>query len=146
MRKQSVILLAMSIWMIVAAAGALAATSNPSPASPGFTPVVLPVMGIYSSNTPALVSFTAPAKYTIVSASVTARGVDGTNPTAKFLIKSGAFTNYSGTLAAAGTAKALTASTNKIIADESTVAVDLVTGGTAPKWRDLTVFILLKRL
>ena len=117
-----------------------AATSNPSPASPGYTPLVLPIMGTYSGARTGLVKFTAPAKYSIVSASVNARGVTGTDPTLKVYLKSGPFTNYSGTV------KTLTAGTTTLIADEATVAVDLVTGGTSPQWRDLTLFILLKRL
>lgn len=125
---------------------AFSATTNPSPASPGYTPVVIPIMGLYSTNQTGLVKFTAPAKYSVVSASINARGVTGTGPTVKAYLKSGAFTNYTGTVTAAGTVKVLTAGTTTLIADEATVAVDLVVGGTAPKWRDLTLFILLKRL
>lgn len=140
------VLLSLALLALTVTA-ALAATSNPSPASPGYTPVVLPINGIYSSaSLPGVVKFTAPAKYRIASVNVNARAVSGTNPTLKTLVKSGSFTNYSGTLTAAGTPKDLTAGTTTVIADESTVAVDLVAGGTTPKWRDLTVFILLKRL
>lgn len=135
------------VALVVMAAGAFAATSNPSPASPGYTPMVIPITGIYSSAThTGVVKFVAPAKYRIVSASANARAVTGTNPTLKVYLKSGSFTNYSGTVSTAGTPKVLTEGSTSIIADESTVAVDLVTGGTDPVWRDLTVFILLKRL
>lgn len=144
MRKlTSFILLAVMVF----AAGAFAATSNPSPASPGYTPMVIPLQGVFSSAShPAVVKYKAPNGYSIVTANATARAVTGTNPTLKVLLKSGVYTNYSGTVTAAGTPKDLVASTNKKIADESTVAVDLVTGGTDPVWTDLTLFILLKRL
>lgn len=143
---KKLVLLSLALLALTVTA-ALAATSNPSPASPGYTPVVLPINGIYSSaSSPGIVKFTAPAKYRIASVNINARAVSGTNPTLKALVKSGSFTNYSGTLTAAGTPKDLTAGSTTIIADESTVAVDLITGGTSPKWRDLTVFILLKRL
>ena len=140
MKFKSILMAIMLIVATTVAGLALAATSNPSPASPGYTPVVLPIMGTYSGARTGLVKFTAPAKYSIVSASVNARGVTGTNPTLKVYLKSGAFTNYTGTV------KVLTAGTTTLIADEATVAVDLVTGGTSPQWRDLTLFILLKRL
>lgn len=131
----------------VIAAGAFAATSNPSPASPGYTPLVIPLQGVFSSAShTGVVKFKAPNGYNIVTANATARAVTGTNPTLKVLLKSGVYTNYSGTVTAAGTPKDLVASSNKKIADESTVAVDLVTGGTDPVWTDLTLFILLKRL
>jgi len=146
MKFKSILMAIMLIVATTVAGLALAATSNPSPASPGYTPVVLPIMGTYSGARTGLVKFTAPAKYSIVSASVNARGVTGTNPTLKVYLKSGAFTNYTGTVTAAGTVKVLTAGTTTLIADEATVAVDLVTGGTSPQWRDLTLFILLKRL
>jgi len=140
------ILITMSL-VIFAAVAAFAATSNPSPASPGYTPMVIPIPGIYSSAThTGVVKFVAPAKYRIVSANANARAVTGTNPTLKVLLKSGSFTNYSATVTAAGTPKELTEGSTALIADESTVAVDLVTGGTDPVWRDLTLFILLKRL
>lgn len=140
------ILTALMLTVVLAMAGlALAATSNPSPASPGYTPLVLPISGLYSSARPGLVKFKAPNGYKIQAANVNARAVAGTNPTMKVLVKSGAYTNYSGTLTAAGTPKDLTAGTTTLIADESTVAVDLVMGGTSPQFRDLTLFILLKR-
>lgn len=140
----SFILLALTV---MAAAVSFAATSNPSPASPGYTPVILPINGIYSSaSAPGIVKFKAPSGYKIVTVNVNARAVSGTNPTLTVRLKSGTFVNYSGTVSSAGTPVDLTAGTNTKIADESTVAIDLVAGGTAPKWRDLTVFILLKRL
>ena len=133
--------------LAMVSAVAFAATSNPSPASPGYTPMVLPIAGVYSSaSVPGVVKFKAPAGYKIVTVNVNARAVSGTNPTLTVRLKSGTFVNYSGTVSSAGTPVDLTAGTNTKIADESTVSIDLVAGGTSPKWRDLTVFILLKRL
>lgn len=133
---------------IMAATVCLAATSNPSPASTGFTPMVIPIQGTYSSTTAdaGIVKFKAPSGYKIVTVNANAKAVTGTNPTMKFRVKSGAFTNYSGTLTAAGSPADLTAGSTVKIADESTVVIDMVSGGTSPKWRDLTLFILLKRL
>lgn len=124
-----------------------AATANPSPASSGYTPLVIPIQGTYSSTSlPGIVKFTAPAKYKVVSANAVARAVTGTNPTLGVTLKSGTSTLFSGSLAAAGAVTDLTAGTTTNITDESTVAVDLAAGGTSPKWRDLTLFVLLKRL
>ena len=143
MKKILLLSLALMLFTICAAFGA---TANPSPASPGYTPVVLPVMGTYTSTRLNLVRFTAPSGYNVVSVSAIARDAAGTTPTAKLRLKSGSFTNYSGTLAAAGTTKVLTAGSTTRIVDESSVVLDIVTGGTSPVWKDLTVFILLKRL
>lgn len=145
----------LNLWSIILLVGilfafcaftALAATSNPSPASTGYTPLVIPVMGNYSTTQTGIIKFTAPAGYSIVTASANAKASSGTSPTLKVLLKSGAYTNYSGSVAAAGTVKVLTAGSTTKIADESAVAVDMVIGGTSPRWRDLTLFILLKRL
>lgn len=144
--KIKTILLFTALAMFTLVMAAVAATSNPSPASPGYTPLVIPIMDTYSTSKTGVVKFTAPAKYRIVTANVQARTVTGTNPTLKVLLKSGAFTNMSTTLTEAGTPQDMTVGTTANIADESTVAVDLVTGGTTPKWRDLTLFILLKRM
>lgn len=142
------LLLALAAMIFAVVAGAYAATSNPSPASVGYTPMVIPIQGIHSSATADLgvVKFTAPSGYNVVTASINARAVSGTNPTLKVRISSGVFVNYTGTIGTAGAPVTLKAGTTTRIADESTVAVDLISGGTTPKWRDMTLFILLKRL
>ncbi len=126
---------------------ALAATPNPSPASPGYTPMVIPVMGVYSSNVTGIVKFKAPAGYRLAHASATARASSGTNPTLTVDLKQ-ASTSLFGTpvaVTAGAIADAVLATTPKI-PDEAAVSIDLATGGTSPKWRDITVFLLLKRL
>lgn len=146
-----------NLWMIFVLVGvlcglycfpALAATKNPSPASPGYTPVLIPVMGIYTgaalvkSN---VVRWKAPVGYKVVAANATARFSSGTSPTLKVRGKSGTYVNYSGSLTA-GTTKDLAITTNKIT-DESDVTLDLVIGGTStPTWKDITIMLLLKQL
>jgi hypothetical protein len=146
-----------NIWAVLAIVGlisicvavsAIGATSNPSPASPGYTPVVLPIMKTYTGATTkaAVIKYTAPNGYKVVAANATARTASGTNPTLKIRGKSATYVNYSGTVTAAGTTKDLTVTTNKIT-DESAVTIDLVVGGTAtPTWTDITLMLLLKRL
>lgn len=141
------VLLILSLTIALASA-AFAATTNPSPASTGYTPVVLPIMSTYSGTATktAVVKFTAPNGYKVVGANATARTASGTSPTLKVVGKSGTYVNYSGTVTAAGTTKALTVTSNRIT-DESAVTVDLVIGGTStPTWSDITLMLLLKRL
>lgn len=143
---KKILALMFSIMALALATVAFTATTNPSPASSGYTPMVIPIQGDYSTARTGIVKFTAPNGYKIVTASVNIRSLTGTTPTAKVLLKSGSYINYSTTVSTAGTVKAMTAGSVTKIADESTVAVDVVTGGTSPMWRDLTLFILLKRL
>lgn len=138
--------LAVSILCLGLSTLSLATTVNPPPSAPGYTPVVLPLQGTYSSTTTGAVAFKAPAGYRVVTANVTARAVTGTNPTLKTIIKNATYKTYSGTVTAAGTPKDLTPNANTTITDEGTVSVDLAAGGTSPKWKDLTIFMLLKRL
>lgn len=142
------IILIVSLLCAVFSGLTIAATTNPTPNSPGYTPVVLPIMSTISSATGHLgtLRFTAPAGYNIVTANVSAQGVSGTNPTLKTRIKSGVYTNYSGTISAAGASSDLVKGSTARIADESSVVVDMIAGGTTPKWKNLTLFILLKRL
>lgn len=125
---------------------AQAATANPSPSSPGYTPMVIPILGSYTgASTKTVVKFKAPNGYRVVAASATPRSSGGTNPTLKIVGKTGAYVNYSGSVTA-GTTKDLTVTANKIT-DEAQHQIDLVVGGTAtPTWRDITVMLLLKRL
>lgn len=123
-----------------------AATANPSPASPGYTPVIVPIMGSYTgASTKTVVKFKAPNGYRVVAVNATPRASSGTNPTLKIVGKSGAYVNYSGTVTA-GTTKDLTMTTNRLT-DEVAHQIDLVVGGTStPTWKDITLMLLLKRL
>lgn len=140
------LLLSLAVIITVAiAAPALTATTNPSPASPGYSTIVLPFHNLTSARTGAI-SFKSPVGYSIKSASVTARAVSGTSPTLKVRHKDGTFLRYSGTLTTAGTAKDLTLTTTPAISDETLQSIDLITGGTSPVFSDITLTLFLKRL
>lgn len=128
---------------------AAAATTNPTPASPGYTPVVFQFASYTSSRT-AVAKWKAPVGFKIVHASATARASSGTSPTLKVRGKNGAFTSYSTTVTV-GTVRdcslvASTPSTSTLITDETVQTVDLVLGGTSPSFSDITLFLWLKRL
>ena len=123
-----------------------AATANPSPASPGYTPMVIPVFGTFTgASTKTVIKFKAPNGYRVMAANATARASSGTNPTLKLVGKSGAYVNYSGTITAGAAPKDLATTAYKIT-DEVAHQIDLVVGGTSPVWKDITVMLLLKRL
>lgn len=127
---------------------AQAATSNPSPASPGYTPVVIPIQGTYTS-TQTVVKWKAPNGYRVAHASVTARAVSGSTPTLTVDILSGATSVLSTPVAvAAGTITDAVLGTTPILADEGTVSVNFTKGGSYTSgqgWKDVTLFLLLKR-
>lgn len=141
-------LLTMSLILALGAAtAALATTANPSPASTGYTPLVIPIMGSYSGATTktGVIKFKAPNGYRVVAANATARSSSGTSPTLKLRGKSGAYVNYSGSLTA-GTVTDLSI-TSYVITDEVNHQIDLIVGGTStPTWKDITLMLLLKRL
>lgn len=139
------LLLAFAVIVTVAfAVPALAATTNPSPASPGYTPVIVKFAGYTSTRTGAA-TFKAPAGFTIKHASVAARAVTGTSPTLKVKGRDGAFTRYSGTLNTAGTVKDLSLTATPNMTDEATQNIDFILGGTSPTFTDITLFLWLKR-
>ena len=126
---------------------AQAATANPSPASSGYTPLVIPLMGQYTTSRTALVKFTALNGYRVIAANATARASGGTSPTLKIRGLSGVQCIYSSSGAfVAGTTKALTLATTPKIVDESAATIDLVIGGTSPVWSDISILLFLKRL
>lgn len=127
--------------------GAFAATSNPSPASPGYTPMVIPVLGSYSSSQTGIVKWKSPAGYRLVHASATARESSGTNPTLTVNMKQASTALFTTPVAVtAGAIADAVLTTAPKIPDEATVSIDLATGGTSPVWRDITIFLMLKRL
>ena len=133
---------------ILVAGVALSATSNPSPASPGYTPMVIPIQGTYSSNQ-TVVKWKTPAGYRVMHASVTARAVSGTTPTLTVDILSGATSMLSAPVAVAtGTITDAVLGTAPILADEGTISVNFAKGGSYSSgqgWKDVTLFLLLKR-
>lgn len=141
-----ILVLAVMVAITVMSGVALAATANPSPASPGYTPVVIPIMGQYSSTRTGIVKFTAPSGYRVVNATATARASSGDTPTLTVDVKSGSTSMFSTPVAVtAGAVATAVLGTAPNIADESTVSVDLAIGGTSPLWQDITLFMLLKR-
>lgn len=146
MRKlMSLILITLTILI---AGVALAATSNPSPASPGYTPMVIPIQGTYSSNQ-TVVKWKAPAGYRVMHASVTARAVAGTSPTLTVDILSGATSMLNAPVSVAvGTITDAVLGTAPNLADEGTISVNFAKGGSYSSgqgWKDVTLFLLLKR-
>ena len=142
-----------SIILLVAALlglgsiGAMAATPNPSQASSGYQAMVIPIMGTYSSIAITAVKFKAPFRYQVLSASATARAVTGTNPTLTLDVTTGSASVFSAPVAVtAGNISDAVLGTSPKLIDEGTVSVNLAAGGTAPKWRDITLLLVLKRL
>ena len=120
-----------------------AATTNPSPASTGYQTMVLPFNLVSSSRTGAM-NFKTPVGYSVKSASIAARIVTGTSPTLKVRGKNGSLVNYSGSITAAGPTD-LTIVSGASLSDEVTQQIDLVVGGTSPRFDNLTLILFLKR-
>ncbi|HAM41275.1 MAG TPA: hypothetical protein DCP69_08025 [Candidatus Omnitrophica bacterium] len=133
--------------LCLGAFAATAATLNPSPASTGYQIMVLPIQGTYSSTAITAAKFKAPFPYRVIAASATARDVTGTNPTLTVDVKTGSTSVFSTPVAvtAGAIADAVLTTTPKLT-DEGTVSVILAAGGTLPKWRDITLTLVLKRL
>jgi hypothetical protein len=107
----------------------------------------VPVLGTYSSTSITPVAFKTPFGYRVLSASATARAVTGTNPTLTVDVKSGSTSVFSSpvSVTAGAIADAVLTATPKLT-DESTITVILAAGGTAPKWKDITLLLAVKRL
>ncbi len=124
-----------------------AATSNPTPASPGYAVIPIQVSGQYTATTAAVVKFRAPFPFQVVHISATARASGGTTPTLTVDVKQGSTSLLTAPISiTAGTVSDGTLTASPSIPDESTVSVDLAIGGTSPTWNDITVLIVLKRL
>jgi len=141
MKKLSFFMFA--ILAMALAVPAFAATTNPSPASPGYTPMVIPFDLVSSART-GVVKFKAPVGYSVKSASIAARSVSGTSPTVKLRGKNGSLVNYSGSLVGTGPTD-LSIVSGAALSDEVTQSIDLVTGGTSPRFTDFTLILFLKR-
>jgi hypothetical protein len=126
------------------AAPSLAATTNVSPASPGYMLLPFHISGQYTASTTAVVKFVAPMPCEVYHASATARASGGTSPTLSVVLKNGASTVSTIGPITAGTVSEGTLA-NTSVADEASVTVDLTIGGTSPTWNDITVLIGCKR-
>jgi hypothetical protein len=144
--KFKCLLIAFALVMATALS-ALATTPNPAPGSTGYTPMVIPIMGVYSSNQ-TIVKWKSPAGYRVVHASATARAVTGTNPTLTVDVKSGATSMFSSPISVtAGSITDAVLGTAPNLADEGTISVDFAKGGSYTSgqgWRDVSLFLLLK--
>lgn len=148
-RFLSMLLLAAFFVMAVFSV-AMSATANPSMSSPGYTPMVIPIFGTYTgaSTKAGVLKFKVPAKYRVVSASATARSSSGTSPTLTVDVKTNGTSVFSSPISVtAGSIADAVLGTTKTLADEGTVSVDLAVGGTStPTFKDITLFLFLKRL
>lgn len=136
------ILLTISL-VLALALPALAATTNPSPASPGYATIVIPLKG-YSTSRTGVAKFKAPAGYSVKSASIAARAITGTTPTVKVRGKNGSLVNYSGSIASTGPTD-LKLADESVLSDEVTQSIDLIVGGTGVVIDDLWLTLFLKR-
>jgi hypothetical protein len=156
-RKEKTMKKGFNLWSILLLVGilcgmfaypAFSATANPSPSSPGYTPVVLPIMGTYSS-TQTVMKWKAPTGYRVVHASVFARAVSGSTPTLTVDVLTGSTSVLSTPVTVtAGTITDAVLATSPVLADEGTVNVNFTKGGTYTSgqgWKDITLFMLLKR-
>ncbi len=146
-KQRLVVFLLLALVFMYGGPSAFAATTNPSPASPGYMVIPIQISGQYTTTTAAAAKFKMPFPATIIHASATARTSGGTDPTLTVDIKEGANSILSSAIAiTAGTVSDGTLS-DTALADEAAVSVDLTIGGTSnPTWNDITVLLVLKRL
>jgi len=131
---------------LIGAPEAMADTANPSPASSGYMVMPMPIMGLYTSNTASVVKFKVPYPAKLVHVSATARQSSGSNPTLTVNVKDAGTTVLSSPISiTAGTVTDGVIS-SPTVTDESLLSVDFAITGTAPRWNDITLLLLLKRL
>ena len=144
--RNGLILFVLLMSLVFLAGPSMAATTNPSPASPGYMVLPIQISGQYTATTAAVTKFKLPFPATVVHASATARASGGTTPTLTVDVKEGATSILSSAISiTAGTISDGTLS-DTALADESSVSVDLTIGGTNPTWDDITLLLVLKRL
>lgn len=134
------------ISLLLPLAKGFAATTNPSPASPGYMVLPLQISKQWTTSTTAVVRFKAPFPCAVVNVYATARASGGTTPTLTVDVKEAGVTILSAPISVtAGTVNEGTIA-DAALADESVITVDLTIGGTTPTWDDITVLLVLKRL
>jgi len=141
-------MLVMAMLALLCISPAMAATSNPSPASSGY--IVMPLTfsrAITATATP--IKFRLPYPCTLISMTACAVTLDFTDTTETYTVdlQEGGTTVLSSavSLAAAGTIYSATIS-DAALADEATMTLVLTLGGTTPSLTDLTVLLVLRRL
>ncbi|MBI1397067.1 MAG: hypothetical protein GC151_13910 [Betaproteobacteria bacterium] len=143
----------MKVWNLVIAAlvglmlsvgGAVAATTNQSPA---VQVVLIPihVSGQYTASTTAVARYKMPFACTLIGASASARASGGTSPTLAVNVKEAGTTVLSSTMSI--TAGSVTEGTisDSAIADEAELTVDFTIGGSSPTWNDISILLTCVR-
>jgi hypothetical protein len=123
-----------------------AATSNPSPASPGYFTIPIHFDSQLTSTVADKAEFTMPWPAQLVQVQCVARALGGTDtPTYTFTLQ-----EASGTLATCAPVTAGTVVEGTIsdaaVADEANITLDYASAGTSPTADDVTVILFFKRL
>lgn len=122
-----------------------AATTNFSEVVTGVQVVSLPIMGTYTATRTGIVTFQIPFKAKVLGVSAKARASSGTSPTLTVDVKEGGTSILSAPFSVYSSAVTEGTISDKTLADESTVSVDLTIGGTTPVWEDITTILTLRR-
>lgn len=122
-----------------------AATANYSEVVTGVQIVAFPIMGNYSTSQTGIVTFQIPFKAKVLGVSAKARASSGTTPTLTVDVKEGGVSILSAPFSVYSSAVTEGTVSDKTIADEATVSVDLTIGGTTPHWEDITTILTLRR-
>lgn len=139
----------LSMFMFMVMAPAMAATTNPSPASPGY--MTLPIVfdrTVASASAPVVARFQLPFPCHVIGATFSAETIDltSTDETYTVDIQEAGTTMLSSavSIVAADTVYAGTFSDTEI-ADEAIVTIVLTVAGTTPSITDLSGMLILKR-
>ena len=122
-----------------------AATQNYSEVVTGVQIVSLPIMGTYTATRTGIITFQIPFKAKVLGVSAKARASSGTTPTLTVDVKEGGVSILSAPFSVYSSAVTEGTISDKTIADEATVTVDLTIGGTSPVWQDITTILTLRR-
>ena len=120
-------------------------TQNYSEVVTGVQIVSLPIMGIYTATRTGIVTFQIPFKAKVLGVSAKARASSGTTPTLTVDVKEGGVSILSAPFSVYSSAVTEGTISDKTIADEATVTVDLTIGGGSPVWEDIMAILTLRR-
>jgi hypothetical protein len=122
------------------------ATSNPSPASPGYDMVTLHFDSQLTADVTDKAEFTMPFPSQLVKIQCVARALGGSaSPTYTFTLQEAAGALATCAPTAAGTVVEGTI-TDSAVADEANITLDYDSEGTSPTADDVTVLLIFKRL
>lgn len=122
-----------------------AATSNPSPASPGYFTVPIHFDSQLTATVADKAEFTMPWPAQLVQFQCVARAGGGTSPTYTFTLQEGAGTLATCSPVTPGVVVEGTIS-DAAVADEANITLDYASSGTSPTLDDVTVLLIFKRL